>query len=235
MFPLRDSIPSQRRPAVTVGIIAACTVVFLFELSLGPALDRFVQVWGFVPARLFVPGAFAGGLAMALFTMFFAMFLHGGWLHIIGNMWFLWVFGDNVEDALGHAGYLGFYLVCGAAAAVTQGIMAPTSTVPMVGASGAIAGVLGAYLLWYPWSRVKTLVFLGFFITFWEIPAPVFLVLWFAIQFFSGAVSLAETTSGGGVAFFAHVGGFLAGGAIAYVLRRSGRVRPYPPTRILWE
>ena len=235
MFPLRDSIPSQRRPAVTLGIIVACSAVFLFELSLGPALQRFIEIWGFVPARLFVPSAYPGGLAMAVFTMFFAMFLHGGWFHIIGNMWFLWVFGDNVEDALGHAGYLSFYLVCGVAAALTQGIMAPGSTVPMVGASGAIAGVLGAYLLWYPWSKVKTLVFLGFFITFWEIPAPVFLLIWFAIQFFSGAVSLAETAAGGGVAFFAHVGGFLAGGAIAYILRRGGHIRPYPPTRILWE
>jgi membrane associated rhomboid family serine protease len=142
-------------------------------------------------------------------------------------MWFLWVFGDNVEDTLGHWKYLVFYLVCGAAASLAQGIVAPSSPVPMVGASGAIAGVLGAYLLWFPWSRVKTFLFLGFFATFTELPAPAFLLLWFVVQFFSGTLSLAAAgTAGGGVAWFAHIGGFVAGAAIAAVSRRRGSARP---------
>jgi membrane associated rhomboid family serine protease len=157
------------------------------------------------------------------------MFLHGGWLHLIGNMWFLWVFGDNVEDALGHAGYLVFYLFCGAAAALGQAAAAPSATVPMVGASGAIAGVLGAYLVWYPWARVRTFLFFGIFFTTAELPAPIFLVLWFVVQFLSGTLSLATAgAASGGVAWFAHVGGFLAGSVLAFWLRASGRVRPAP-------
>jgi membrane associated rhomboid family serine protease len=236
MFPLRDSIPSSRRPLVNVTIIVACAAVFLFELSLGPALERFVAAAGFVPARAFNPAAYDVSLAYNLQTLLFSMFLHGGWLHLIGNMWFLWVFGDNVEDALGHLGYLVFYLVCGAAAALGQAAAAPAATVPMVGASGAIAGVLGAYLVWYPWARVKTFLFFGIFFTTPELPAPVFLVLWFVVQFFSGTLSLATAgAASGGVAWFAHVGGFLAGALIAFWLRRSGRVRPVPRYLSTWE
>jgi membrane associated rhomboid family serine protease len=229
MFPLRDSIPSSRRPLVNVTIIVACTAVFLFELSLGPALERFIGVAGFVPARLFQPAAYDVSLAYSVQTLLFSMFLHGGWLHLIGNMWFLWVFGDNVEDALGHVGYALFYVFCGTAAALGQAFAAPSATVPMVGASGAIAGVLGAYLVWYPWARVKTFLFFGFFFTMVDLPAPLFLVLWFVIQFFSGTLSLATAGAAtGGVAWFAHVGGFLAGALIAVWLRHNGRVRPTP-------
>jgi len=236
MFPLRDSIPSSRRPLINVTIIVACAAVFLFELSLGPELERFVRVAGFVPARLFQPAAYDVGVLYNLQTLLFSMFLHGGWLHLIGNMWFLWVFGDNVEDALGHAGYLAFYLVCGAAAALGQASAAPSSTVPMVGASGAIAGVLGAYLVWYPWSRIKTFLFFGIFFTTAELPAPVFLVLWFVVQFFSGTLSLATAgAASGGVAWFAHVGGFLAGVLLALWLRHGGRVRPAPRYVSTWE
>jgi hypothetical protein len=236
MFPLRDSIPSSRRPLINVTIIVACAAVFLFELSLGPELERFVRVAGFVPARLFQPAAYDVGVLYNLQTLLFSMFLHGGWLHLIGNMWFLWVFGDNVEDALGHAGYLAFYLVCGAAAALGQAAAAPSSTVPMVGASGAIAGVLGAYLVWYPWSRIKTFLFFGIFFTTAELPAPVFLVLWFVVQFFSGTLSLATAgAASGGVAWFAHVGGFLAGVLLALWLRHGGRVRPAPRYVSTWE
>jgi len=228
MLPLKDSIPSERAPLVNGVIIVVCAAVFLFELTLGRRLDLFVQAFSFVPARFFHPGAFDTTLVFNLKTLVFSMFMHGGWLHLIGNMWFLWVFGDNVEDALGHVRYVLFYLVCGTAAALGQALVAPGSLVPMVGASGAIAGVLGAYLVWYPWARVKTLVFVVFFVTIIEIPAPFFLIFWFIMQFFSGTLSLAAATSGGGVAFFAHIGGFVAGAGIAWWLKSSGAVRPYP-------
>jgi membrane associated rhomboid family serine protease len=230
MFPLRDSIPSSRPPVVNIILIASCTVVFFFELLLGPGLDEFFRAFALVPARVFNPSAYGVTLAFNLESVFLSMFLHGGWLHLIGNMWFLWIFGDNVEDCLGHGRYLFFYLFCGVVAAFGQTIIAPSSTVPMIGASGAIAGVLGAYLVWFPWSRVKTLLFLFIIFTIVEIPAPVFLVLWFVIQFFSGTLALASASAAsGGVAFFAHIGGFLSGVLIAWWLRRSGRVRP--PTR----
>jgi rhomboid family protein len=226
MFPLRDSIPSFRRPVVNVTIIAACTAVFLFELTLGPNLEGFLRTYAFVPVRLFHPAAFEVGLAFNLESLFFSMFLHGGWFHIIGNMWFLWVFGDNVEDVLGHGRYLLFYFYCGFVAALGQAIVAPMSPVPMIGASGAIAGVLGAYLVMFPWARVKTLIFLGFFITMAELPAALFLVLWFVVQFFSGTLSLAAAGGArGGVAFWAHIGGFVAGVSVAFFLRDRVRQR----------
>jgi len=227
VFPLRDSIPSSRPPVVNVLLIVACVVVFVFELSLGPYVERFLRAYAFVPYRFFHPGAAAGGMLFNAKSALLSMFLHGGWLHLIGNMWFLWIFGDNIEDVLGHLGYLVFYLGCGAAATFAQAAIDPLSRVPLIGASGAIAGVLGAYLVWFPWARVRTLIFLGFFITTANLPAPLFLILWFVVQFFSGTLALASTGAGaGGVAFFAHVGGFLTGGLIAFVLRRSGRVRP---------
>ena len=236
MLPLRDTIPSSRPPVVNVLLIAACTAVFLFELALGPDLEAFFRAYAFIPVRFFHPGAFGVGWAFNVKSILITMFLHAGWLHLIGNMWFLWIFGDNVEDALGHFGYLAFYLGCGFAAAVGQAVVSPMSPVPMVGASGAIAGVLGGYLVWYPWSRVKTLIFLGFFFTFAEVPAPLFLVVWFVIQAFSGTLSLATAgAAAGGVAFFAHIGGFTAGVLIALILRRTGRVRPVRERVFDWE
>ncbi len=227
MFPLRDSIPSSRPPVVNVLLIAACAVAFVFELSLGPNLERFLRAYAFVPVRLFNPAVFEVNLLFNVRSALLSMFLHGGWLHLIGNMWFLWIFGDNVEDVLGHGSYLLFYLGCGGAAALAQAFIATTSQVPMVGASGAIAGVLGAYLVWFPWARVRTLLFLGIFFTVTELPAIVFLVLWFVVQFFSGTLALAAAGAAvGGVAFFAHIGGFLTGAVVAFLLRRSGRVRP---------
>jgi len=229
MFPLRDSVPSSRPPVVNVVLIVACAAAFLFELSLGPYLERFVRVYGFVPAQFFHLLAVRGGVTLGLKTVLFSMFLHGGWLHLIGNMWFLWIFGDNVEDVLGHVQYLLFYLGCGGVAAVGQAVVAPSSTVPMVGASGAIAGVLGAYLVWFPWSRVRTLIFLGIFFTVTELPAPIFLILWFVVQFFSGTLALAAAgPAAGGVAWFAHVGGFATGALVAILIRRAGRARPRP-------
>ncbi len=235
MFPLRDTIPSRRRPVVTTGIVVVCGVVFIYELLLGPQLPGFFQRWAFVPAHLFHPGQFDTTFPQTLRAGVVSMFLHGGWLHIIGNMWFLWVFGDNVEDVLGHGAFAGFYLACGLAATLAQAIVDPSSTVPMVGASGAVAGVLGAYLVWFPWARVRTFVFLGFFFTVAELPAPLFLIMWFVIQFFSGTLSLADASGGGGVAFFAHIGGFVAGLAVAAWLLRLGIVRPRPRGVIFWE
>jgi membrane associated rhomboid family serine protease len=234
MFPLRDSIPSSRPPVINVLLIAACAVAFVFELSLGPDLERFLRAYAFVPLRLFNPAVFEVNLLFNVRSALLSMFLHGGWLHLIGNMWFLWIFGDNVEDVLGHVAYLLFYLGCGGAAALAQALIATTSQVPMIGASGAIAGVLGAYLVWFPWARVRTLLFLGIFFTVTELPALVFLVLWFVVQFFSGTLALASAgAASGGVAFFAHIGGFLAGASVAYLLRRSGRVHPRTRDSIL--
>jgi len=201
MFPLKDTQPSYTRPVVTIALIAANLLVFLFEFSLGPETrNALIEYFGLVPDHL------------RLSSILTSMFLHGGWMHVLGNMWFLWIFGDNIEDLLGHTKYLAFYLLCGVAAALGQVISSPYSTVPMVGASGAIAGVMGAYLIKFPRSRILTLVFILFFITTIEIPAPVMLAYWFIIQLFSGLGSIARThVSEGGVAFFAHVGGFLAG------------------------
>ena len=250
MFPLYDDNVRLRWPLGTVLIIALNVFVWFFVQGFGTerALARSLCLHGLIPADLLglVPAGFQVPLGPRLacvvdgggswFNLVSSMFMHGGWFHIIGNMWFLWVFGDNIEDALGHARYLLFYLFCGCAAALGQGALAPSSTVPMVGASGAIAGILGAYLVWYPWARIKTFLFLGFFFTMAELPAPVFLVLWFVVQFFSGTLSLATAgAASGGVAWFAHVGGFVAGVVLAYWLRRSGRVRPTPRYAIYGE
>lgn len=236
MFPLRDSIPSSRPPVVNILLISACTLVFLFELTLGEDLGGFIRAFAFVPARMFHAMHVPVLLPFNVFTILASMFMHGGWLHLIGNMWFLWIFGDNVEDCMGHFGYLAFYVVCGVAAALGQALIDPSSRVPMIGASGAIAGVLGAYLLWFPWSRIKTLIFLGIFFTIAELPAPFFLVVWFVVQFFSGTLSLAQAhAAGGGVAFFAHIGGFIFGLALAWWLRATDRVRPVPQNVVPWE
>lgn len=200
MFPLRDTQPSYSKPLVTILLIVINAVVFLYEISLDPfSRNHFVFQYGVVPERLNY---------VSLLT---SMFLHGGWMHIIGNMWFLWIFGDNIEDILGHLPYLLFYLVCGVAAALSQTALNPDSRMPMIGASGAIAGVMGAYLLKFPHSRIKTLVFF-IFITVIELPAVFVLGYWFVIQFFSGLGSVAYShATEGGVAFFAHVGGFITG------------------------
>jgi len=209
MIPLRDSQPSYSPPVMTILIIATNALAFLYELSLDPfSLNHFLAVYGVVPARL--------DLA-ALFT---SMFLHGGWLHFLGNMWFLWIYGDNVEDILGRAKYLAFYLTCGIAAALAQVAANPDSRVPMIGASGAIAGVMGAYLIKFPHSRILTLVPVFFFLTTLEVPAVLILGYWFVIQFFSGVGSIGYShLSQGGVAWFAHVGGFLAGMLLVNLMR----------------
>lgn len=215
MIPLRDVIPSRTTPVVTIGLIVVNVVVFLYELSLGDSLDQFIRVWGLVPAEF------------SLVTLATSMFLHGGILHAAGNMLYLWIFGDNVEDRMGHGRFLAFYLLCGVAAAVGQTVTAPASFVPMVGASGAIAGVMGAYFVLYPRSRIVTLVPLFIFIEIIEVPAIAFLGIWFLMQFLSGVGSIATTASGsgGGIAFWAHTAGFVAGLVGVFVFRRPERQR----------
>jgi membrane associated rhomboid family serine protease len=201
MFPLRDAQPSYSKPLVTIAIIVVNVAIFIYEWLLDPySRNHFITMYGLVPDQFRIS---------ALVT---SMFLHGGWMHVLGNMWFLWVFGDNIEDVLGHGKYVLFYLLCGMAAAMGQVMVNPESRIPMVGASGAIAGVMGAYLIKFPHARILTLAFIFFFITTFEVPAVLMLAYWFVIQLFSGVGSIAQSqASQGGVAWFAHVGGFLAG------------------------
>jgi membrane associated rhomboid family serine protease len=219
MFPIADVIPSRTTPFVTIGLIALNAVAFLYELTLRDYdLQLFVLSFGVVPAYF----SWASVLT--------SMFLHGGWLHFLGNMLYLWIFGDNVEDRLGHGWYLVFYLACGAAAAVGQTATHPYSLVPMIGASGAIAGVMGAYFVLFPHSRVLTGVFIFLFFDVIEIPAIFFLGIWFMMQFFSGFGSIGTDAATGGVAFWAHVFGFIAGALVGGLWRMGER-----PERQRWE
>ena len=221
MIPLRDENPSSTVPTVTRALIALNALVFVFELGAGPRLANVIGGWGLVPQRL--ASAFAGQeiQVVPLLTVFTSMFLHGGWVHLLGNMWYLWIFGDNVEDRLGHAGFVLFYLASGAAAAALHVFISPWSPVPTVGASGAIAGVLGAYAVLFPRARVVTLVPIVFFIQIVSLPALLVLFLWFAFQFLTGAFSLGG--GGGGVAWWAHIGGFIFGMIIALFARGDRR------------
>lgn len=228
MLPLRDRNPSPSTPYVVYGLIALNAAAFLFELGLPKeGLQELVQRFGLVPQR--VTAALhgeAGMMAGALVPALTSMFLHGGWAHLLGNMWFLHIFGDNVEDRLGHGLFLAFYLACGLLAAVSQYVLDPDSAVPIVGASGAIAGVLGAYAVRWPQARVLTLVPLFFVFTFVDLPAVIVLGMWFLLQFLQGAASLGVRFTHG-VAYWAHVGGFVAGAALIYPLSAltSGRRR----------
>ena len=230
MIPLRDTIPTRTVPFVTRLLVAANVAAFVFELLQGERLEAFVDAFAFVPARLFHPGAFPGFTAGdTVITMFTAMFLHGGFLHLAGNMLYLWIFGDNVEDALGHARFLVFYLACGVTATLVQAFWAPDSTVPNLGASGAIAGVLGAYFVLFPRARVVTIVPLFVLFPLVELPAGVYLLGWFLLQFWMGSSQLASARGAaqGGIAFWAHVGGFVAGVLWVFLFRP----RRAPPAR----
>ena len=229
MIPLRDTVPSRTAPVVTVALIAVNCIIFLHEAALGPYLERFVFAYGLVPRRLvFWPGE---PLDPARFLpLVTSMFWHGGWLHLIGNMLYLWIFGDNVEDRLGHFRYLIFYLAAGVAAALTQVMLDPTSTLPTIGASGAIAGVLGAYLVSFPKSRVLTLIPIIIFPWFVEIPAVIYLAFWFILQLLEGIGQLGAPAQMGGVAVWAHVGGFVAG-VVLVKLMQPPRRRPVAPVR----
>jgi len=213
VFPIGDeNAGTVIRPIVNWTLIGLCIAVFFFQLLLPPnQLEAFFFQYGVIPAeitRLRDP-----------FSLLTSMFLHGGWLHLIGNMLFLFVFGDNIEDALGHVSYLLFYLLTGIAAALTQVLLNPDSTVPMIGASGAISGVMGAYIVLFPHGKVRALVILGFFIQVVMVPAWVMIGIWFALQLFSGVVSLGGSADAGGVAFWAHVGGFVAGAILVWLFR----------------
>jgi membrane associated rhomboid family serine protease len=205
MIPLYDTLRSHRFPLINWLLIGLNGLVFLYELSLGPvALDRFTRVWGLVPTQL------RAHPYTAWLTIFTAMFLHGGWFHILSNMWVLFIFGDNVEDRMGRFRYLIFYLLSGVAAALFQSYVLQGSNVPMIGASGAIAGVLGAYLILYPRARIASIVPIIFIFTIIDIPAVIFLPFWFFSQLFSGWLALQGAT-GSGIAWWAHVGGFVFG------------------------
>jgi len=219
MIPLRDQNPSGSFPAVTIAVIVACTAAFLYEVSLGRELNRFLTEFALVPGQVSY-GLQTGELGWrgVVSPFFTSMFLHGGWLHLIGNMWFLWIFGDNVEDALGSFRFVFFYLLCGLAAGFTHFALGPSSAVPTIGASGAIAGVLGGYLVLYPGARVLTLVPLGIIMRIMELPAALMIGLWFLIQLASGL--LTQGMEGGGVAWWAHVGGFVAGLVLVRLLRK---------------
>lgn len=249
MIPLRDNIPSSTTPVVNYAMIGLCAVVFLIQWSEGDEAGSLVERFGMIPARVShpdvpveirerlpqpVPGGYrlvetvrdaAPSAVPAKWTLLTCVFLHGGWLHFLGNMWFLRIFGDNVEDRFGHVGYAVLYLGCGVAASLAHYFSAPESTVPTIGASGAIAGVMGAYFVLYPRALVEALVPIVWFVQIVVLPAPIFLGIWFLLQFVSGTASInaAEST---GVAWWAHVGGFVVGAVAAAVLGRSDRLRP---------
>ena len=212
MIPLKDDNPTEISPMVTIALIGLCGFAFLYQLSLGRQMGQlFVYQFGAIPAVIFgienLPREIAA--IPPSVSLFSSMFLHGGWMHFLGNMLYLWIFGNNIEDAMGHIRYITFYLICGIVAAMTHALMDPGSTIPMIGASGAISGVLGAYLLLYPRASVLVLIPLGFFMHTLYVPAALVLGLWFIIQLISGGATLGS--GGGGVAWFAHVGGFVAG------------------------
>jgi membrane associated rhomboid family serine protease len=226
MLPLKDLNPTRTRPYVTWVLIALNTIVFLFELLLESSgqLNSFILNYGLVPAAVT-----ADPLSGKLATIFTSMFLHGSPTHLLGNMLYLWIFGDNIEDRMGHGRYLAFYLIGGVAAAGAQIAIDPSSPWPMVGASGAIAAVLGGYLLEYPNARIRSILFLGYFIRFVNVPAILILGFWFLLQSFNGFLALSAATAGGGVAYFAHIGGFLAG-VVLIKLFTAGR-----PKQMYWD
>ena len=227
MIPLRDANPTRRPPVVTIALVIASLALFAYELGLlatGEAeLDAFVRTFGVVPAELMAAWGEGSFVSMESVTLVTSQFLHGGWLHVLGNLLYLWIFGNNIEDRFGRVAFVLFYLAGGIAAALTQVATDPASDVPMIGASGAIAAILGAYLVLYPRARITSLVFLGFFYQLIDVPAVIVLAFWFVLQLVDGLASLGVGGVGGGVAFFAHIGGFVFGVAVALVMRMLGR------------
>ena len=238
MLPIRDTTPSRNYPVVNNTIIGINVVFFLVQLAQGSQFNNFTYVYGLVPARYSIPHVssyFSTVQQLMSFVTF--MFLHGGFWHLIGNMWSLYIFGDNVEDRLGHFRYLVFYLLCGLASGVSHLVINWHSKVPTIGASGAIAGVLGAYLVLFPNSRIRTLVFF-FFIMFVRIRALFLLGFWFLLQFFGGIGSLGPSAQEGGVAYWAHVGGFILGITVAIcyrLLTRQGPRQGRPQATQYWR
>lgn len=224
MIPLRDNVPSRTYPVVNIIIIWLNFIVFAIELS-RPHLEEFLATWGMIPAAV----SQTPWHPAVLVTFLTSMFLHGGWAHILGNMWFLYIFGDNVEDRLGHARYAAFYVLCGLAGGLAHYITNPNSTVPAIGASGAIAGVLGAYFVLFPFARIAALVWFFWFIDIVEIPAVTFLGIWFIFQLFSGVASLPLAGHVvGGVAWWAHIGGFVSGLVLLKILCKPRERCRYP-------
>jgi membrane associated rhomboid family serine protease len=224
MLPLRDNIPSSKFPTVTVGIIVVNVLVFLHERQLGPHLEQMLDSYAIIPAHYTVPDiAREFTIYQQIFSFFSSMFLHGGWLHLLGNMWTLWIFGDNVEDRIGRANYIFLYFACGVAAGLMHVFTNATSQVPTIGASGAIAGIMGAYFRFYPGARVETLI-PPFFI--FPLPAALFLGWWFLLQFFNGAMSLGSSNQFSGIAWWAHVGGFAFGFAVCLLAKKEKPRRP---------
>ncbi len=238
MIPLRDANPTRRTPLVTLGLIAACAVVFAVQLGMmadggDAALGLFVTEWGVVPAELVAALTSGSLISQETATLVTSQFLHGSLLHIGGNMLYLWIFGNNIEDRFGQVRFLVFYLVGGIVAALAQVAIDPTSTIPTIGASGAIAATLGAYLVLFPRARVTTAIFLVFFFQLIDVPAALVLGFWFVLQLLDGLGSLgvSSPTEVGGVAFFAHIGGFVFGAAVALLVRLArGGGRPPPRT-----
>ena len=221
VIPLKDENPSKRFPVVTVTLIAINLAAFIYMLSLGKGAEQLVYRMGVVPRNIVSVGL------PAYPTLFTSMFLHGGWAHILGNMLYLWIFGDNIEDFLGKIKFIVFYLVCGFIASFAHILTQASSQIPTIGASGAISGILGGYILLYPKARVLTLIPLGYFIRVIKLPAVAVLGIWIFIQFFSGLISLPGSAGKGGVAWFAHIGGFIGGLALIRVLgwrKKPGRV-----------
>ena len=228
MFPLKDNIQARTFPIVNIGLIVINIVFFVYQMSYGHRADQLIFTFGFIPERFFAEQA-EGWLNISGFLpVFSSMFLHANLIHLISNMWMLWIFGDNVEDCMGHGRYLLFFLLCGVASVAAQALANPQSAIPMIGASGAISGVLGAYFLTYPHARILTLLPIFILIYLIELPAYFFLGFWFIMQFVQGSLySLnSDQIVGGGVAWWAHVGGFAAGVVLLQVFRCKDWQRP---------
>jgi membrane associated rhomboid family serine protease len=229
MIPLRHTLPNATTPVVNRALVAANVLVFMTQLFMGRATERIIQTFGFMPARLLDPAAFDYAPWEVGITLVSSLFLHGGFVHLFGNLIYLWVFGGAIEDALGHGKFLLFYVACGAAGSLTHTVLFPQSTVPSIGASGSIAGLLGAFLVFRPNSRIVTLFPLVVYWAMAEIPALLFLPVWFGMQFFSGFLSLQAargTQEVAGVAWWAHVGGFLFGMVVAALVRMTRKRVP---------
>jgi membrane associated rhomboid family serine protease len=232
MIPLHDDNPTEINPLVTIALIVLCSLVFLYEASLPEKSgEAFVFAYGAIPALIFGHEEALPEIAIGFpvtMTLLTSMFLHGGWMHLIGNMLYLWIFGNNIEDVMGHVKFVVFYAVCGILAAMSHALTDPASAVPMVGASGAISGVLGAYLLLFPRAQVMVLIPMGVFTRTMYVPAGFVLGFWFVLQLLSGGMSLGQ--GGGGVAWFAHVGGFVAGMALIGLFK-DPHVKFFAPAR----
>lgn len=227
MLPFKDNVPSRRYPYFTVSIIAANVAVFVYELSLKGNLDGLLIKYGVVPVKVVYTIKYPSILSLehVIISIFTSMFLHGGWFHILGNMWYLWLFGDNVEDRLGHYRFFLFYLICGLGAAAAQIAVNPELGIPTIGASGAVAGVLGGYLVTFPTAKIRTIIPIWFFWDIIELPAILVLGFWFVVQLLNATLTLGHSYAGG-IAWWAHIGGFIVGMALMKILDRGG-VKPW--------